>query len=206
MLLLEISTFRCCWAFSEETKRAGQEVLRLLRSRHSLQLNGLIYHNFWCFARGRNKGSMFWGTTSRKDLRGRGRRGGPSHCWLFSLSLPLSTFVSLTQMFLWSRLSLLNKFPLISSQTQTWSLWNANSPLDRLGRFSWPTVRSCCQDTIDSWGKNWSFIKSSTWARQLHFYLTLWVWCTLLEYIFMVSLINTGWLVVYMKPLTYRFW
>lgn len=72
VLRLESSTFQCCWTFSEQTKRAEQEVYSPLRSLHSLLVNGLIYHNFWCFARGRNKGSVFWGTTSRKDYKYRG--------------------------------------------------------------------------------------------------------------------------------------
>lgn len=134
------------------------------------------------------------------------KAGELHHCWLFSLSLLLSPRVCLTQTLLQPRLNLLDKSPLISSMARTWSLWNANSPPDSLGRFSWPIVRRGCQDTIDSWGKNWSCIKSGTWASQLHSCLTLWVCCSLLEYIFMLSLINTAWLGVYMKPLTYRFW
>lgn len=77
-----------------------------------------------------------------------------------------------------------------------------------LGHFSWPTVRSCCPDSwgyIDLWGQYWSFIKSGTWAGQLHPCLTVWMWCSLFEYIFMVSWINTD-LAVCRKPLTYIFW
>lgn len=67
VLRLEVGAFRCCCTFGEETKKTEREVHRSL---HDLLLNGLTYHNFWCFARGRNKGSMFLGPASRRDHRG----------------------------------------------------------------------------------------------------------------------------------------
>lgn len=62
------------------------------RSLHGLLVNGFIYYNFWCFARGRYKGSMFWGTTSMKDHAAKKGASSlliilpPSRCLPLSLS------------------------------------------------------------------------------------------------------------------------
>lgn len=60
---------------SLKKQKAEQEVRSLLRSLHSLLCNGLIYHIFWCFARGKT-GEHCFGVQRQGEIIGAKEGGG----------------------------------------------------------------------------------------------------------------------------------
>lgn len=132
---ISISVLFCWGSRSAHLDPAGPSVNKQKeqskRSLHGLLVNGFIYHNFWCFARGRYKGSMFWGHHFNERSWGQ-EEGLISVDYSASLCLfPPDVLLAQTELIrlLW--------FP-------AWP-WHDHSgmPIDPLclGYFSWPTVR-----------------------------------------------------------------
>ena len=190
---MKACTFRCSWACSRERKdkRSTDSSDRCT----ACWLMGLFIIIFGVLPMAETRDQCFGAPLQGKI--GEGKKGGCASSLLIiqPLSLLLSPSVSLSQTCCWPRLNWLDKTPLISSVAQTWSLWNANSPalsgsffLTRGEELLRPRIAKVA--SIHG-GSCWTFIKSGTSASQLYPSLTGRTWCSLLEYIFIMSLINT---------------